>query len=590
MALENRVEFSGKTPTRSSLKAALFAALTASVVPQGVEAQPARAPRCTALLEGRHSFQEWLQNGQQLFVCSNLQQNPIDRSTVASLALVAFYHSVTDATDVSSIRADARNAADYNIRAVGLRVFDVAPVRLTGPLSAAPTVAEITTRNAVIRSSNARKNANLAAMAAFVNSIVPPGVTVTVSEQPDVLRRTSHIRNLGRIMLEATDRNIQALSQVFLDTLRPLAQRMNICRDATVPQRSNSLTVLSRLLCNQQRVVSYPEFLILAGEIAQQAPVDNGVVWPNSLVEGTQTLDGNNWRLDQLGLREPDRPVNLMRLVDVLGEQFYLLHLYAHLVADLDNLAVRFGGANLLPTLTLVNRIAPGSIDTVIRPDAETPLPQTPSAHLVDRVPSLVIPPSIESPQHIAWRQRVAARASRVRLMRLIGISGAAAGVVTFGIAGGVNLAERGEATSVIDSPLWQGRIAETNMFVRNARAGMYSAAELEAGNARTRRYAAEYSAAVQEHNGTISATQVAAWTGVGIAVFGGALAVLADVIAGPVPVEPRETNVPAAPGQQGPHPAPAGRRAEVEGSGVGFTPSIAVDGTSVNVGGTVTF
>ncbi len=592
MALENSFKGSRVVSDRSYARAAMLAACTSLLATPEISAQPARPLRCPSLLSGTRPSREWFENGSSLYNCANQQANPGDRAVLSSLALVAFYHGITDATDAATLTGETRNAIDFNIRAVGSRTFGVVPVRSAFTSGPVPSASEVTAINGTIRANNGVKNANLAAIDGLVNSIVPPGVTVTVTEQPDVLRRAIHSRNLGRIVLEATDRNVRALSQLFLDTLRPLAPQMGVCAQA--PQQGSEAVsvVLNRMLCAQGRVLTYEDFLILASYISRQSLAPNGVAWPTVLVEGTppRTLDA--WRMDQLGLSQPNTQVGLQRLIQVLGENFYLLHLYAYLVSNLDSLALRFGGSALFTTLNLTNRMTPEAINRVVRPDTEVSVAQTSSGPGVPVLPGALVvrPVSVESPAHRAWVATVEARNRRVLRIRIAGLSIAGVGLLTGGIAGGINLAQRNEALAVIDMPLWQARIAETNMFLANARAGMYGTSEIEAGNVRTQRYRDEFRAAVEGNNDSIATTQALAWTGLGLAGVGAVLTVLAPVIAGPVPVEPRETNVPAAPGQQGPHPAPAGRRAEVEVPGVGVTPNLAVDATGVNVGATVTF
>lgn len=585
MALEKFPERSAKGFGRVSGSAAVLA-LAGLLTPAEVSAQT--PPRCPPLLTGDHIARHWYENGQALNTCAGQQRSPADQQAIARLAFVAFYNGLTSATDIASLSADTRNAVEFNLRFIGLRAFGIRQAQSILPLGTTPTTEEVAATNVRIRTNNEIKRANLAVVDGLPLSIVPEGVTVTVSEQPTVLRQATHNRQLGIIALEATDRNLRALTSVLLTTLRALPQKDAICRDLQ-RNTTGAASAMSRILCQEATVLSYQDYLVIASEITRPNVVSGSVQWPNTLLEGSPARPINTWRMEQIGLNSVNGGVGMARLLQVVGEQFYLLHLYGRMVSNFDTLVVRYGGTAMFSTLRLANPITPDEIARVTGPDAEVSLTQVQVGPTVRTNPVVVTNTTVESPAHIAWRRANEARASRLNMMRIIGISLAGAGAVTAGISFGVNVAERSEAEGIIGTPMWQARVAETNAFIASARAGNLSVAEIEAGNARSARYLREYRAAVESHSGATTASQIAAWTGVGVAIFGGALAILAPIIAGPAPVEPREGTMPAPVGTPA-TPHPAGRRADTQENGVTVTPNLSFGDRGAQAGVTVSF
>ncbi len=472
----------------------------------------------------------------------------------------------------------------FNLRQIAMRAFHIAPIQrplAIGNVSlGGGTPDQVATRH---RENERVKADNLANINRYIDTLANQALRSGSPEAQGALAVVNQRRDVLIHLTQLTDRNLSNLLVALRDSLVPIAASLNVCGDARQARvTGDQLRILTEFLCSRASALTYEQFLRIATDPNLRGLLPSGHRWPTTI----RASDPSSMGVSEAG--------GVEELIAVVNMNYYLLHLYIHAVLRIDALSVRLGGVAVSNSVSLSNHIDRSRLADVIGQEVSVASPVA-SIQVQQNPPNVrpavsLIDTRIESPAHIAWRQRVAARAGRGRLMRIIGLSVAGAGLAGFGIAGGLNLAERGEAAGIINTPLWQARVAETNVFVANARARRYSVAELEAGNARTRRYADEYRAAVESHNGIIEATQIAAWTSLGVAIFGGALAALADVIAGPVPVEPREANVPAAPAQSGPHPAPAGRRTEVEGSGVGVTPNLAVDATGVNVGATITF
>lgn len=524
----------------------------------------------------------------QWFTCAtapNLAPAEVDNRNWRSL--FSIYEAITSGTNrTDPAVVSGLPQLHFNLRQIAMRAFRIAPIQrplAIGNVSlGGGTPDQVATRH---RENETVKANNLANINRYIDAFANQALRSGTPEAQGALSVVNQRRDVLIHLTQITDRNLSNLLVALRDSLFPIAASLNVCGDARQARvTGDQLRILTEFLCSRASALTYDQFLRIATDPNLRGLLPSGHRWPTAI----RASDPSSMGVSAGG--------NVEELIAAVNMNYYLLHLYIHAVLRIDALSVRLGGVAVSNSVSLSNHIDRSRLADVIghevpvaSPVANTQIPVQQNPPNGRSVVS-VVDTRIESPAHIAWRQRVAARASRVRLMRAIGISGVAGGVLTFAIAGGVNLAEQGEAAGIINSPLWQGRVAETNIFIANARARMYSVAELEAGNARTRRYADEYRAAVESHNGTIEATQIAAWTGLGVAIFGGALAALADVIAGPVPVEPREANVPAAPAQSGPHPAPAGRGSQAEGPGVGVVPNLAVDGTGVNVGATITF
>lgn len=589
MALENNQKLPSfkHSSAKSTLRAGVLAALAVSFLPNSASAQTDRSTRCRPI-EGVHTTREWFDNSRALYQCANQAPNPSERRALALGALNALYHALTDSSNIGELSPEARLAMEFNVRTIGMRAFGVEPLQLPPmQVGSSPTPAAVEAVNRVIRANNGIKTANLAALGSIVNGIRPTGAIVTLTERPQVLSQIINQRRFAAFLLDKTDINLTALTGVFIDTMRPVMARLGMCGPSPSALISRETTqVLNTLFCGQRRPMTYDEFLIIVRDPSLRNALPNGQSWPQQLVEGSSPLTGT--RIAQIGLGADE--ISMNALINIMNQQYYLLYFYAHVVTTLDGLSVAFGGDSLGISPRLTNRVSSQDVERVIHPDPEISLVQTPTGPVAQTNPVGGSRLMVQSPQYLDYLQRRAARSSRVRLLRAIGIGAAAAGVITGAVGIGLNLDARNEAQGVISTPEWRARVAETNMFVANARAGMYSAAEIEAGNARTQRYANEYRAAVESFNGRISATQIAAWTGVGVAIFGGALIALADILAGPAPVEPSERMIPATPGQRSPHPAPAGRRADTdEAPGPSVTPGFAVntDGIQLRLTGT---
>jgi hypothetical protein len=586
MALEKMICSNG-----GSLSRAVMAACLGAIVlePSSAEAQtnpdhicPSPSPNDPRTVGAlyRQSLQ-WY----SCAMAPNLEPAEVDNRNWHSL--FSMYDALTSGTNRTDPAVlNGLPQLQFNLRQIAMRAFHIAPIQrplAIGNISlGGGTPDQVATRH---RENESVKADNLANINRYIDGLANPALRSGAPEAQGALEVVNQRRDVLIHLTQLTDRNLSNLLVALRDSLVPIAASLNVCGDARQARvTGDQLIILSEFLCSRASALTYEQFLRITTDPNLRGLLPSGHRWPTAI----RASDPSSMGVSVGG--------NLEELIAAVNMNYYLLHLYIHAVLRIDALSVRLGGVAVSNSVSLSNHIDRSRLADVIghevsvaSPVARTQVPVQQS--LPNARPAVsVVDTRIESPAHIAWRQRVAARAGRVRLMRIIGLSAAGAGLAGFGIAGGLNLAERGEAAGIINSPLWQGRVAETNMFVANARARRYSVAELEAGNARTRRYADEYRAAVESHNGIIEATQIAAWTSLGVAIFGGALAALADVIAGPVPVEPREVSVPAVPGQQGPHPAPAGRRTEVEGAGVGVTPNLAVDATGVNVGATITF
>lgn len=576
------------TGSRVGVIAALSAA-SAVFVPSSAGAQPQAAPVCpTETLSGtRRTAMNMFQQALGWYSCArapNIAPSEVDARNWHALTLM--HQTVIDA----GTRDSALPELAFNLRQIALTTFRISPVQrplAIGNISmGGGTPDQVAAR---YRENELVKAGNLTRINDHIDSLLPANVRPGSAEANVALARVNEHRAVLIYLAQQVDANLSRLWPIFRDSIMPVAQDLRVCGDV---RRANiagdQLTILSDFLCARAGNLTYEQFLRIATDPNLRAALPAGRAWPTVIRNsGPQTMFG----LTTLDIPEN---ANVENLVSVINQNFYLLYLYVHAVQRIDALSVRLGGVSLANSMALTNTLNHPQSAEVIGREPQRPAQQTNPLVRPDPIAPSVINvtnTTVESPAHIAWRRAIEARAGRIRLMRIIGLSAAGAGVVTASVSFGLNVAERSEAEGIINTPAWQARVAETNSFIAAARAGTLTLEEITTGNERTARYLREYRAAVDSHSGTTTATQIAAWTGVGVAIFGGALALLAPMIAGPVPVEPRERTVPAPAGTPAtPHPAAPGRRADNEESSTSVIPNLSVTGNGVQFGATVTF
>ncbi len=489
------------------------------------------------------------------------------RSVEASL------HAINDSSNHGQLAPNSLNSLNFNIRALATQLSGVQLPTLPRVMPSNASSSVVAEVQADLATNNQRRRHNLQTALDLRNL-----------SDTDKARMRLILINWLRLQ----DELVGAELRIIQDSLRPMAQQgLRIC--ATNPGISgDSLRILRDFVCPSTGAIDFESFVSLATNPSLIA----------SLPQRLAQVEGNLVYVNLVDTRTGSAQA-LPAALETVYRQWYLLHFIHHALEGLDrNIADTTHTESLMGTIRLIHPVsartttaALGELtatDTVSRV-AVTTVQEGPLSNQGNNIaPRVLAMP--ETPAHMAWNAALAAHNRRATRLRIAGLTIGGVGLVTFGIAGAVNLAERGEATDLINTPRWQERVSITNMFVADAQAGRLDAAQIGAGNARTQMFAREYAAEVEAHNGTITASQIAAWTGLGIAVFGGALAALADIIAGPIPMEPQESVTPAAPGQRVPHPAPAGRRADSdETPGTTVIPNVAI-GDGVQLGATVTF